>query len=36
MEVSEIETKNLNADPRILIFLVLETTSQAAHWLSKD
>ena len=32
----EIETKNLNPDPRILIFLVLETTSSAAHYLSKD
>ena len=36
MKFSEIETKNLNVDPRILIFLVLGTTSQAAHWLSKD
>ena len=31
----KIETKNLNLDPRILIFVVLETTSPAAHWLSK-
>ena len=27
----KIETKNLNSDPRILIFLVLGTTSPAAH-----
>ena len=27
----KIETKNLNLDPRILIFLVLGTMSPAAH-----
>ena len=31
----KIKTKNLNSDPRILIFFLLETTSPAAHWLSK-
>ena len=29
--LGKIETKNLNSDPRILIFLVLGTTSSAAH-----
>ena len=27
----KVETKNLNSDPRILIFLVLGSTSPAAH-----
>ena len=31
LSFQKIETKNLNSDPRILIFLVLGTTSPAAH-----
>ena len=32
----KIETKNLNSDPRILILLVLGTTSPAAYKLSEN
>ena len=31
LSLGKIETKNLNSDPLILIFLVLGTTSSAAH-----
>ena len=30
----KIETKNFDSDPRILIFLVLETASSAAYYLN--